>query len=136
MQEAKSEELKDKNQIKRSKLELKYRAFYFGLRIIKVIERFDQKRLSIKIISDQLIRAATSIGANIIEAKGSSSKKEFVNYFHIALKSAQETKYWLAYLKELLPADRDELKDLIWEAEEITKIISASILTMKGKRQL
>ena len=52
------------------------------------------------IISDQLLRSATSIGANIIEAKAASSKKDFIRFYEISLKSANETKYWLCLLRD------------------------------------
>lgn len=125
----------DQNQVKRPKMEVRYRAFYLSLEIIKFLEILPQKH-AIRIITDQLIRCATSIGANIVEAKASASKREFVNYFHIALKSANEAKYWLAMLRELLPEKKAEIEKFITEAEEIGKIIGSSILTMKGKRQL
>lgn len=91
---------------------------------------------SIRIIADQLIRSTTSIGANIVEAKSSSSKREFLNYFQISLKSANETKYWLALLDKLLPDKSTEINLYLSEVNEISKIIGSSILTMKGKRQL
>ena len=45
-------------------------------------------------IFDQLLRSATSIGANVVEGGSGSTKRDFINFFHIALKSANETKYW------------------------------------------
>ena len=51
-------------------------------------------------ISDQLVRSATSIGANIIEGKSASSKRDFIRYHEIALKSANETKYWLGLMRD------------------------------------
>lgn len=117
------------------KIEVKYRAFYLSLNTIKFLENLNHKTSS-RIIFDQLIRSVTSIGANIVEAKASSSKKEFVNYFHIALKSSNETKYWLALLREIYPDKKDEITDFVKEAEEIGKIIGSSILTMKGKRKI
>jgi four helix bundle protein len=127
--------IKDQNQSKSAKPEVKYRAFYLSINIIKFLEKLEQER-AIRIISDQLIRSVTSVGANIVEAKASSSKKEFLNYFQISLKSANEAKYWLAMLKELLPNQKTELDVFINELEEISKIIGTSILTMKGKRSL
>ncbi|MFA6250691.1 MAG: four helix bundle protein [Candidatus Shapirobacteria bacterium] len=117
------------------KADVKYRAFYLSLNIIKFIDTFDH-RSSLKTISNQLIRAVTSIGANIVEAKSSSSKREFINYFQISLKSANETKYWLALLKELEPSNSQEIEKFITETIEISKILASSILTMKGKKQL
>lgn len=127
--------IKDQKQTKNSKLELKYRAFYLSINVIKFLEGLSYKQ-SIKIISDQLIRCITSIGANIVEAKSSSSKKEFLNYFQIALKSANEAKYWLAMLKELLPEEKEKIDNFLGEVNEISKIVGTSVLTMKGKRSL
>lgn len=118
-----------------SKMEVKYRAFYLSINIIKFLEILGRKDY-IRIISDQLIRCVTSIGANLVEAKASSSKREFLNYFQISLKSANEAKYWLAMLKELLPEKRKEIDDFIQEVTEISRIIGTSVLTMKGKRKL
>lgn len=116
-------------------MEVKYRAFYLSISIIKFMDSLTFKQ-SIKIISDQLIRSITSIGANIVEAKSSSSKKEFLNYFQISLKSANETKYWLALLNRLLPDKSKKISVFIKEVDEISKIIGSSVLTMKGKRKL
>ena len=127
--------IKDQNQAQSLKREVRYRAFYLAIDIIKFLESLEYKR-SIKIISDQMIRCTTSIGANIVEAKSSSSKKEFLNYFQIALKSANEAKYWLAMLQELLPKKKQEIEIFLKETDEISKIIGTSVLTMKGKRSL
>lgn len=127
--------IKYQSQAKNSKPELKYRAFYLSINVIKFLESLTYKQ-SIKIITDQLIRSITSVGANIVEAKSSSSKKEFLNYFQIALKSANETKYWLAMLKELLPKEKEKIDIFLKEIDEISKIIGTSVLTMKGKRNL
>lgn len=127
--------IKNQNLAQSSKLEVKYRAFYLSLNVIRFLEVLPHK-ISLKIISEQLIRCVTSIGANIVEAKASSSKREFLNYFQIALKSANEAKYWLALLKELLPQKKSEIDVFIKETGEISKIIGSSILTMKGKKNL
>lgn len=116
-------------------MEVKYRAFYLSIKIINFMDILTSKQ-SIRIVSDQLIRSTTSIGANIVEAKSSSSKREFLNYFQIALKSTNETKYWLALLNKLLPNKSKEISAFLKETDEIAKIIGASVLTMKGKRQL
>jgi four helix bundle protein len=85
-------------------------------------------------ISDQLLRSATSIGANIIEAKSASSKKDFIRFYEIALKSANETAYWLGLMKDALGEDAPEMAYLLRETDEISRIIAASLLTMKNKR--
>ncbi len=87
-------------------------------------------------IADQLIRSATSIGANVIKAKLSSSKKDNIKFFEIALKSSNETKYWCLLIREAAQeADLKEGADeLLKEADEISKILASSILTLKGKK--
>lgn len=127
--------IKNQKQDQKAKTELKYRAFYLSIAVIRLTENINSRQ-STKIIFDQLIRSTTSIGANIVEVKGSSSKKEFLKFFEIALKSSQETKYWLAMLRELEPGHKEKINGFITETEEITKILSSSILTMKGKRSL
>ena len=126
---------KNQNQDQSSKMDLKYRAFYLSIDVIRFLETLESKS-SLKIISGQLIRSITSIGANIVEAKASSSKREFLNYFQISLKSANETKYWLAMLRELLPEKKDEVNKFLKEVEEISRIIGTSVLTMKGKTRI
>lgn len=133
--QSQSADIKDQSQVKSPKPEVKYRAFYLSINIIRFLESVSSKT-SLRIISDQLIRCVTSIGANIVEAKASSSKRDFLNYFQIALKSANETKYWLALLRELLSEKKPEISTFIYETEEICKIIGSSVLTMKGKRVL
>ena len=130
-----SAKIKNQSQVQSSKLEVKYRAFYLSINIIKFLEVL-QRKASLRIISDQLIKSVTSVGANIVEARASASKREFANFFQIALKSANETKYWIALLREILPEKRQEVDSFIKEANEISKIIGSSVLTMKGKRKL
>lgn len=77
---------------------------------------------------DQLLRSATSIGANVVEGKAGSSKKDWKNYYSIALKSANETKYWLCLITETLDVPKDKAKDLIKEADEISRIIGSIIV--------
>lgn len=86
------------------------------------------------IISDQLLRSATSIGANVIEAQAASSKRDFIRFFEISLKSANETKYWLGLLRDSTNADKKEINNQLQENGEIAKILGASLLTLKNKR--
>jgi len=68
------------------------RTFQFSRQTIILVDKFPQKRSS-WVITDQLLRASTSIGANIIDAQAASSKKDFINFLNHALKSANETKF-------------------------------------------
>ncbi|MFA5021714.1 MAG: four helix bundle protein [Patescibacteria group bacterium] len=114
-------------------LNLKTRCFIFSIKIIKLTEKLPPKKCY-WIIADQLIRSATSIGANIAEAKGSNSKKDFTHFYQISLKSANESKYWLNLLIALTLTDKDELKELLDENIQLANILAASILTMRNKR--
>jgi len=115
------------------KRQLKYRAFKFAKDVIKLVDGFPQK-ISAKIIANQLLRAATSIGANIIESQAASSRRDFINFLNHALKSGNETKFWLALTLDISPAQKSEIDALLKEADELTKILGASIATLRGKK--
>ena len=85
-------------------------------------------------ITDQLIRSACSIGANLVEAKGSSSRKEFKKFFEISLKSANETTYWLCLLRDSGLSKKEEINSLLREVDEITKMIGSAVIKLKGPR--
>jgi four helix bundle protein len=114
------------------KSNIRYRAYYFSLEIIKFVKEFPEKRVY-WIISDQLLRSATSIGANLIEAKASSSKKDFIKFYQIALKSANEAKYWLCLLRDGNLVLKKDIERIIQETNEISKMLGSSLLTMKKK---
>jgi len=109
------------------------RLIRFSIQILKFTEKMRKERILWSII-DQLIRSATSIGANVVEAKSSSSKKDYIHYFEIALKSANETKYWLIIVKETMSSLKEESERLLKEVTELANILASGILTMKGKR--
>lgn len=117
------------------KKQLIIRAFNLARRIMALIDKFPSKR-SAWIIGDQLLRAGTSIGANIIEAQAASSKKDFINFLNHALKSGNETKFWLALSKDLDQKLIPEIEEILKETDELAKILGSSIVTLKGKRNL
>jgi len=121
------------NHNSKGKSDLKYRSYNFSIKIIKFLDKIPDSRRH-KVIFDQLLRAATSIGANIIEAQAASSKKDFINFYIIALKSANETKYWLGLIRDTTNTDEISVQLLLKEATEIANILGASILTMRNKR--
>lgn len=112
------------------KQQFKKRCFIFSISILKLVDIL-RKNSSNWVLLDQLVRSATSIGANIVEGGNSTSKKEFINYFQIALKSASETLYWLALLREMNPQYKVQLESLIQECTELKKIITTVILNTK-----
>ena len=109
---------------------LKDRSFDFSIQIIKLISDFPNKTVYWK-IGDQLLRSGTSIGANIAEAQGSLSKKEFISFYHIALKSAKETVYWLELLQKSNLIKESEVFWFIDESNQLVKMLTSSILTLK-----
>lgn len=82
---------------------------------------------------DQLLRSATSIGANMVEGSSGSTNKDFINFMFISLKSANETKYWLCLVRDTVPINVDKVNELIAEANELSKIIASIILNKKSK---
>jgi len=115
------------------KNDFKERLYRFVLRLLKFISALPRNAITIVIIN-QLIRSGTSILSNFIEARASSSRKEFTNYFQICLKSANESKVWLALLRDTNNGDKKEINDLLKELDEISKIFASSILNLKGKK--
>lgn len=130
---AQNADLKAQNNNSKRKSELRYRCYYFSIEVIKLLEILPEKRVY-WVIADQLMRCATSIGANVVEAKSSSSRKDFIKFYEIALKSANETKYWLALLRDATNAKREPANNLLSEVEEISKMLGASVLTLKNKK--
>ena len=122
------------NDKEKFKIEFNKRLINFSIETIRFCQEI-RKEYQCIVIADQLIRSGTSIGANVTEAKSSSSKREYVRYFEIALKSANETKYWLILARECTQKNKEKAQKLLGEATEIAKILSAGILTMKGKRE-
>lgn len=108
------------------------RLIKFTLQIIRLAEKNSANRALIPIFN-QIIRSGSSIGANVNEAQGSSSRKDFKNYFHIALKSAKETDYWLLVLIEYGGEITSEARLLRDENTQFIKILTSSILTIKSK---
>jgi len=114
------------------KSDLKQRCFEFSLNVIKLLELLPNKR-SAWVIGDQLVRAGTSVGANLVEAKASSSRLEYKKFYEIALKSANETIYWLELLKNSGLADAKITQPLIEEITEISNMLGAGVIKLKNK---
>jgi len=114
--------------------DLRIRTYSFSIKMIRFLETLPEKRVY-WVISDQLLRSATSIGANIIEAKSASSRRDFIKFYEISLKSANETVYWLGLLKDATKADTRLVNELLNESDEISRMLGASLLTLKKKRE-
>jgi len=110
--------------------DIKIRCYEFSKSVVLFINKNEFKRIHYSLI-DQLLRSATSIGANVIEGKSGNSRKNLISFFSIALRSANETKYWLCLIRDTLEVDKKEANQLVSEADEISKILGKSILTLK-----
>lgn len=108
------------------------KSFQFSLRIVKRFQHLRDKKVE-RVLCSQLLRSGTSIGANIEEAIGGSSKKDFIHKLEIAYREARETKYWLRLLKESELLENKLAVSFITDCEELLKILSAIINSSKGK---
>lgn len=113
----------------------KIRAYLFSIEIVKFVNSLPNKR-AFWSVGDQLLRAACSIGANLIEAKSSSSKRDFLKFYQIALKSANETEYWLCLIRDTYPDIAPKCNELLREVKEISNMLGKSVLTLKGKTKI
>lgn len=113
------------------KYNLEERTAKFAESIIDLCKQAQKDTVSKPIIS-QLIRSATSIGANYCEANGASSKKDFTHKIFICKKEARETKYWLRMLAKALPNLKDNCKTIWQECQELTLIFSKIAQTSKS----
>ncbi len=112
--------------------DIEERTFAFGLRVLKVIRAMPSDVASVA-VARQLVRSGTSIGANVHEAQGSSSRAEFVRRIVIARSEAMESRYWLRLVAGacMLPARR--LDPLIAECDELVRILIAIVRSARRK---
>jgi four helix bundle protein len=101
-------------------------------KLIFILARKLQSNIQTKILLNQLIRASSSIGANIAEGFGRYKGKEYCRFLQIALGSANETEYWLILLKELYPVYTSEIDNIISLNLETTRMLVATLKTLKN----
>ncbi len=106
---------------KSNNYDLEERTAKFGEGVIELCMGIKQDAIVRPLIS-QLVRSATSVGANYMEANGASSRKDFRNKIHICKKEAQETKHWLRMLAKALPQNLVVIRTLWKECQELTMI--------------
>lgn len=113
-------------------VDIEERSLDFAIRIVNLkdylveeIKEYDLAR--------QILKAGTSIGANIAEAQQAQSKADFLSKMNIALKECTETKYWLKGLKGSEKLTEHEFESIYNECVEIEKILSAIVKTTKSK---
>ena len=113
--------------------DIKYRCYLFSLMVIRFLKAGKWDSLSMVIVK-QLMRSASSVGANVFEAKNSSSRIEFKRYYEIALKSCNESKYWICLLRDGFDIKDEELSNILKEADEISRILAASVIKLKKNK--
>ena len=107
-------------------------SFQFAVRIVRLSDYLKEKKREFT-LSKQLLRAGTSIGANVTEAQDAQSKKDFVSKISIALKEAKETRYWISLLQatDYLPKNHHKITSLNSELDSIIRLLSSILISSK-----
>ena len=106
--------------------------YSFALEIIVLYKQLVAEKKEF-VLSKQILRSGTSIGANVNEALSAQSKRDFVHKLSISLKEVRETTYWLNLLKDSNYISQDSFTNLNDKCNQVTKILSSIILTTKQK---
>lgn len=109
------------------------RSFSFAVRVVKLCRFLESQDRVSKTLVNQLLRSGTSIGANVEEAQAGQSKADFIAKMSIARKEARETHYWLRLLKESEIVPASQLPEIITEADEIIRILTAIVKTSQTR---
>ena len=107
-----------------------HKSFKFAIRIVKLY-RYLKSEKKEYVLSKQLLRCGTSIGANINEAQEAQSKNDFISKLSISLKEARESKYWIELLKETGYLSEKEALNILDDLIEIVKLLISIIKTTK-----
>lgn len=108
------------------------KTYTFAIQVVKIVQIIRERRKEFD-ITKQLLRSGTSIGANVEEAIGGFSKKDFVYKLQISLKEARESNYWIRILKDTNYITDDEFEGLNSSNTEILKILTAILNTSKNE---
>ncbi len=111
---------------------IQQKTFDFAVRIVNLYKYLTNEKKEF-VLSKQILRSGTSVGANVEEAIGGQSEKDFFAKLSIAYKEARETKYWIKLLSVTDYLTEKEAQSLLNEVEEICKIIGAIQKTIKSK---
>ena len=117
-----------------SKGPLREKSFAFALRIIKMTQLL-QKEQREYVLSRQVLRSGTAVGALVREAEQAESRADFIHKLAIALKEANETEYWLMLLQESALISQPAGESMLTDVEELLKLLTASIKTAKSRRK-
>lgn len=112
---------------------LRNKSYAFALRIIKLYQYLSSENKEY-VLSRQVLRSGTAIGALLSEAKFGQSKADFISKMNIALKEANETDYWLSLLKDSGYINEKQYKSLNKEINELISMLVSTVKTLKGKQ--
>lgn len=115
--------------------DLKERTLVFSAKIMDLVEKLPETK-AVCVVSDQILRSSSSVGANYRAAGRSKSLRDFINKLKIVEEEADETLYWLELLERRNVVPSEMLKPLIIEANELVSIFVASINTAKSNLAL
>jgi four helix bundle protein len=111
---------------------VKYKSKRFAVRIVKLYKYLCEEKKEY-VLSKQILRSGTSIGANLAESECAISEKDFLSKVYIALKECAETIYWLDLLFETDYLTKNEYDSILSDCEEMRKMLSATTKTMNSK---
>ena len=111
---------------------LKIKSYSFAIKVVKLSQILVSENKEY-VLSKQLLRSGTAVGALIREAEFAQSKKDFINKMSISLKEANETAYWIDLLKDTNYIDVQQHKMLLSECKELVAMLVSSIKTAKSK---
>jgi four helix bundle protein len=111
---------------------LKDKSYKFALRIVKLHKHLVEEKKEF-VLSKQILRSGTSIGANITEGNQAQSKADFIYKLSISCKEAFETEYWLCLLRDAEFITEKQAESLIVDCNELQKILTTSIKTAKDR---
>ncbi len=114
--------------------ELKVRTKKFALRVIKLVQSLPKSKTG-DVLGHQLLRSATSVGANYRAACRARSQADFISKITIVEEEADEACYWLELICETELIEKEKLKDIMKEADELTAIFTASGKTAKENKK-
>ena len=112
---------------------LQEKSYAFALRIVKLSRYLNDEKKEF-VLSKQILRSGTSVGANVEEAIGAISEKDFTAKLSIALKEIRETHYWLRLLRDSDYLSESQSHSLIEEALELIKLCTSIVKTMQEKQ--
>lgn len=115
-------------------IDIDVRTYNFALRILDIVDEIPNTKAG-TVVARQLARSGTSVGANLEESRAGESRLDFAHKLNIALKESRETHYWLRIVRDKKMIPQPKIGELLKEAEEIKKILGASVRTVRKRKQ-